>query len=63
LDSVIGLDNPFYIVEADIPDSLVQQCEPQRLDLMPAMYIPEELLPLFNRYARVMETQVIPLQR
>lgn len=63
LDMVIGLDKPFHIVESDIPDFFAQQFEPQILDLMSAIYVPEELLPLFNRHARVRELQAIPLQR
>ena len=63
LDTVIGLDKPFHIVEANIPDFFAQHFERQILDFMSAIYIPEELLPLFNRHAHVREIQVMPLQR
>jgi hypothetical protein len=63
LDTTIGLDNPFYIVEVSIPNALMPHCEFQTLDFMPAVYVPEALLSLLNRSVIMGEVAVIPLQR
>lgn len=60
LDLSIGRDHPFYIVEASVPSSLVHQFESQTLDFMPAVYVPEELLPLVNQQATIREMLAIP---
>ena len=63
LDTTIGWDNPFYIVEVSTPDALMRHFEFRTLDFMPAVYVPEALLFLFNRSIIMSDIAVIPLQR
>jgi hypothetical protein len=63
LDSSISLDNPFYIVEVNVPEALVRHFTFWTLDFMPAVYIAADFLPLFNRHAIIREIPVIPLAR
>jgi hypothetical protein len=63
LDLSIGRDQPFYIVEASIPSSLVRQFESQTVDFMPAVYVPEEMLSLVNQHVTVREILAIPWKR
>ena len=63
LDSTIGLDNPFHIVEVNVPETLVRHFTFRILDFMPAVYIADDFLPLLNRHAMIREIPVIPLVR
>ena len=63
LDSTIGLDNPFYVVEVNVPETLMRHFTFRTLDFMPAMYIADDFLPLLNRHAMIREIPVIPLAR
>jgi hypothetical protein len=63
LDTTIGLDNPFHIIEANVPEALMRHFEFRILDFMPAVYVAEDLLPLLNRHAVISEIAVIPLVR
>lgn len=63
LDTTIGLDNPFHVVEVNVPEALMRHFALQILDFMPAVYVAEELLPLLNRHAIIREIAVIPLAR
>ena len=62
LDALIGLDNPFYILEARVPSALATQFEVYTLDAMRAVYVPEDLLPPLNRDSIVSEITVIPYE-
>lgn len=63
LDSTIGLDNPFHVVEASVSEALMRYCEFRTLDFMPAVYVTADLLPLLNRHAIIRDIPVIPLVR
>jgi hypothetical protein len=63
LDSTIGLDNPFHVVEVNVPETLVRHFIFRILDFMPAVYIADDFLPLLNRHAMIGEIPVIPLVR
>jgi hypothetical protein len=63
LDSTIGLDNPFYVVEVNVPETHMRYFIFRVLDFMPAVYIAANFLPLLNRHARLRERPVIPLAR
>lgn len=61
MDAAIGLDKPFYVIEIHVPDALLHYGALQTLDLMLAVYIAEDGLPLLNRHAAISEIPVIPL--
>jgi hypothetical protein len=61
LDSTIGLDNPFHVVEVNVPETLVRHFTFRILDFMPAVYIADDFLPLLNCHAIIREMPVIPL--
>ena len=63
LDIIIGLDNPFHIIEVSVPQFLIHRFEFRTLDFMPVVYVTEDLLPLLNRHAIIHEIPVIPLAR
>ena len=63
LDIIIGLDNPFHVIEVSVPEALMHRFEFRTLDFMPAVYVTEDLLPLLNRLAIIHEIPVIPLAR
>jgi hypothetical protein len=63
LDITIGLDNPFHVVEANGPETLMRHFTFRTLDLMPAVYIAADFLPLLNRHAMIREIPVIPPAR
>ena len=63
LDSTIGLDNPFHVVEVNVPETLVRYFTFRTLDFMPAVYIADDFLPLLTRRAMIREIPVIPLAR
>ena len=60
LDASIGMDNPFYILETRVPSALTGRFEVHTLDSVPAVYVPEDLLPLLNRHGIIFETTAIP---
>ena len=51
---------PFHLIEAHIPLTIVEQCEPLLLDFKPAVNVPRELLPVLNQHATVREFTPIP---
>ena len=63
LDIIIGLDNPFHVIEVSVPEALMHRFEFRTLDFMPAVYVIEDLLPLLNRHAIIREISVVPLAR
>ena len=63
LDSTIGLDNPFHVVEVNVPETLMRHSTFRTLDFMPAMYIADDFLPLLNRHAMIREIPGIVLAR
>lgn len=63
LELSIGRDNPFYIVETSVSNSLIHQFESQTLDFMPAVYVPEDMLSLVNQHAVIRELLAIPWKR
>ena len=60
LDIIIGLDNPFHVVEVNVPETLIPHFTIRTLDFMPAVYIADDFLPLLNRHAMIREIPVIP---
>ena len=62
LDALIGMDNPFYILETRVPSALAAQFEVYTLDAMRAVYVLEDLLPQLNRHSIVSEITVIPYE-
>ena len=63
LDNTIGLDNPFHVVEVNVPETLVRYFTFRTLDFMPAVYIAADFLPLLNRHAMIRKIPVLPLAR
>jgi hypothetical protein len=63
LDIIIGLDNPFHVIEVSVPEALMHRFEFRTVDFMPAIYVTEDLLPLLNRHGIIHEIPVIPLAR
>jgi hypothetical protein len=63
LDSTIGLDNPFHVIEVSVPETLMRHFTFRTLDFMPAVYIADDFLPLLNRHAMIREIPAIPLAR
>ena len=63
LDSAIGLDNPFHVVEVNVPETLMCYFTFRTLDFMLAVYIADDFLPLLNRHAMIGEIPAIPLVR
>src|SRR5215510_13643758 len=39
LDIIIGLDNPFHVIEVSVPETLMRHFTSRALDFMPAVYI------------------------
>lgn len=62
LDSAIGLDHPFYVLETRVPGALAAYFEVHTLDGMRAVYVPEALLPRLNRHSTVSEITAIPYE-
>jgi hypothetical protein len=63
LDIIIGLDNPFHVIEVSVPEALMHRFEFRTVDFMPAVYVIADLLPLLNRHAIIREISVVPLAR
>lgn len=63
LDIIIGLDNPFHVIEVSVPEALMHRFEFRTVDFMPAVYVIEDLLPLLNRHVIIREISVVPLAR
>ena len=63
LDIIIGLDNPFHVIEVSVPEALMHRFEFRTVDFMPAVYVIADLRPLLNRHAIIREISVVPLAR
>jgi hypothetical protein len=63
LDIIIGLDNPFHVIEVSVPEALMHRFEFRTVDFMPAVYVIADLLPLLNRHAIIREISVVLLAR
>ncbi len=62
LDTSIGLDDPFHILEVGVSSALAAQFEVYTLDFMSAVYVSEDLLSLLNWSGSTTEVAAIPYE-